>query len=185
MAKLRAGVVVAPMLAVLVVGCSSDSGGSGDDELTLPSTSPTPTGATDEPTDDAAADISAVEQLHAAYWEALVGVENGGDLDPGSFAGIATDAVIEQDLSRIDSIRGSGHQREGEPVIDNVTVTVDEDEARIESCVNEDDWILVADGEEVPLDKEGPTPRVVIAERTDGAWLISNFLSQEEATLTC
>ncbi|WP_165984518.1 hypothetical protein [Streptomyces sp. YIM 98790] len=188
---MRTRALIGPVLAaVLAVGCSSGEESGKDDAIAgSPAPSSEPTGRPEEPEPpeqpDDAADVAALEQLHADYWAAIVELENGAELKPDPLRGIAADLLIEAQLSRMYPIRNSGHVREGEPVVGNVTVTVEGDAATVESCVDEDDWIIVKDGEEVPLDKTGPGPRVFLAERTDGAWLLTEQRPIEEATITC
>ncbi|WP_165989750.1 hypothetical protein [Streptomyces sp. YIM 98790] len=59
------------------------------------------------------------------------------------------------------------------------------DTARIESCVDEDEWLLLENGEPSELELLGPAPRVFDAERVAGGWLITDTVPAEEASVTC
>lgn len=181
--KKRMATTLLPALtaAALLSGCTSSPGE--DESPILPTESAEET--TPAPGDAEAADIAALERLYGEYWDALIALENGGAVEADPFEGIATPTVIEQILNRVLPIRDSGHRREGEPLIQDVAVTVQGDEARIEACVDEDAWAMVQDGEEVPIEKEGAMPRVAAAERSGGVWLIKDLLPQEKALITC
>jgi hypothetical protein len=176
----RAAVAVLPLLALLAVGCSSDGGG--DDELTLPGAG-TPTA---EPTDEPADDVADLEALYSAYWDVMIELENSEEMPgPEIFDGIAGSELMERQMARVRNIKESGRWRQGEPLVEQVTVEVDGDTAVIQSCVNEDDWEFVYEGETVPLDPQGPKPRVMEADRGEDGWLLGRTLAVEEATISC
>lgn len=172
------------LILATVAGCSSDGGNNED---------PIDTGDTSSPSPDAeggeADDEAELVALYEAYWDAVTASENGEELDPQLFDGITTAGVMEQELGRIGTWKDVGGYREGAPVIENVTVTVDGDTARIEACKNEADWRLFQDGEELedslPESLTVPHPNVVTAERMSGEWLINASLPTDEATISC
>ncbi len=92
-------------------------------------------------------------------------------------------------MGRVSSFKDNGIHREGEPTIDDITVTIDGDTARVEACKNETGWAVIDDGEEVPdavpENLLQPHPNVVTAERVSGEWLINATLPTEGATITC
>ncbi|UED85583.1 hypothetical protein [Streptomyces profundus] len=177
---------VASALALTAAGCSSDDGSDEPIEGV-------DSGSADAGPDDAdgpgAEDTAALTELYERYWAALVTLENEGELDPALFDGITTPGLAEQELLRVSGLIENGLTREGEPLISDVTVSVDGDTARVESCMNQADWPLVSEGEVVPglLPEEltAPHPQVVTAERASGAWLIDATLLTEEATISC
>lgn len=175
-------------MTFLAIGCSSGGGDAGDEELVVPdATAPEDDGGSGsgEGTGQAA-ETAALEQLYLDYWDALVALENGGELDSGLFRGIATPGVAEEQLSRVQPMKQDGIRLEGAPVIDEITVELlSEDEARIESCVDSQGRRAVRDGEEMPIQTAGRSPRVVLAERAPEGWLISEERPSAEAVLAC
>lgn len=183
----RAGLAAGLALTLATVaGCSSDGGDNDEPINTGDQSSASPDAEGGE-----AEDESALVALYEAYWDAMVELQKESDaLDASLLNDVATRAVIEAQLSRIDTYFGQGIFREGAPTIENVTVTVDGDEGRIEACKNEADWPLLKDGEPLeggmPVELTETRPSVVTAERSaDGDWLINATLPVEEATITC
>ena len=173
------------LLLALAAGCSSDSSDSSDDAIEGLATGP----AEEAGNGEAADHTAALTDLYDRYWDALVTLENSGELDPAVFEGIAAPPVAEQELTRVRSYADAGLHRTGEPSVTDVTVTVDGETARVESCASEEDWPMV-DGETVladvvPEELRAPHPHVVTAQLTDGVWLIDGTLPAEEATLSC
>ncbi|WP_139238421.1 hypothetical protein [Streptomyces aidingensis] len=188
----RKGVVAAALTAAVVLtGCSSGDGEPVDDEIAGSATPSGDTGTAAGGGEEAggegsqAQDVAALESLYADYWAALVTMENAEELDPSPLAGIASQELTEQQVSRIRPFKDNGMRRDGEPAVDKVTVTVDGDTARIESCVDEDAWLLLKNGEPADLELLGPAPRVFDAERVEGDWLITDTVPAEEANVTC
>ncbi|AYY12112.1 hypothetical protein EF847_04705 [Actinobacteria bacterium YIM 96077] len=180
--------VIAAVAGALVVlsGCSSD----GDEPAGLDATDDASPTEEVEQADDgeeagAAEDEAMLEELFADFWDAVVAAENGPEVDYELFEGIATDEVIEERLARAREWEELGVHREGEPIIENVTVTVEGDEARIEACRDESEWLVIADGEPVDIETTGLTPNVFTAERDGDGWLINGRLDSSEATITC
>ncbi|WP_165988049.1 hypothetical protein [Streptomyces sp. YIM 98790] len=188
-ARTLAGALAAA--ALRAEGCSSAGDEeSGDDEIAgAEPASPAEndaTGGDQEGEGTAEADTAALEQLYQDYWAALIALENGEDLDPALFEGIATPGVTEEQISRVQPMKDDGIRRVGEPVIDEITVELAPDgSARIQSCAGPEGWTAVRNGEEVPIQSAGRSPRVVLAERASGTWLISEERPSEEATITC
>ncbi|KAB8163821.1 hypothetical protein FH609_019410 [Streptomyces sp. 3MP-14] len=176
--------LAAVLLLALAAGCSSSDSGA-DDEIEGVATGSADEGGGGEQADHEAA----LTELYTGYWDALVGLENSGELDASLFEGIAASRVAEQELTRVRSYADAGLHRSGEPTVENVTVTVDGETARVESCVSEEDWPMV-DGETVlpdviPEELRAPHPHGVTATLTEGSWLIDGTLPAEEATLSC
>ncbi|MFB7761340.1 hypothetical protein [Streptomyces xiamenensis] len=181
----RAGLAAGLALTLATVaGCSSDGGDNDEPIDTGDQSSASPDAEGGEAEDEAA-----LVALYEAYWDAVTASENAEELDARLFDGITTSSVMEQELSRIGTWKDVGGSREGAPVIENITVTVDGDTARIEACKNEADWRLIQDGEELedglPESLTVPHPNVVTAERTSGNWLINASLTTDEATISC
>ncbi|WP_432746190.1 hypothetical protein H7827_16615 [Streptomyces sp. JH002] len=181
----RAGLAAGLALTLATVaGCSSDGGDNDEPINTGDESSASPDAEGGEAEDEAA-----LVALYEAYWDAVTATENGAELDARLFDGITTSSVMEQELSRIGTWKDVGGSREGAPVIENITVTVDGDTARIEACKNEAHWRLIQDGEELedslPESLTVPHPNVVTAERTSGNWLINASLTTDEATISC
>ncbi|MEO3750851.1 hypothetical protein [Streptomyces sp. B6B3] len=187
MRRIQTGLVAGLALLALtgtVSGCSSDDG---DEPIEGAETGP---GSSEESeNDDESAAEAEVADLYLAYWDAVIELENGDELDRSLFDGLATTGVVESEVGRVSAFKDNGVHREGEPTIENVTVTIDGDTARIEACKNEADWRVVDGNGEVPdavpENLQRPHPNVVTAERTDGEWLITATLPTEGATITC
>jgi hypothetical protein len=186
--RIRSGVATGAALLALtatVAGCSSDDEG-GEPIDGAQSGSPEPSQSTDNGNAD---DTAALEDLYADYWDARIELENSEDLDSSVFDGITTSPVKEMELTRLQPFREDGIHRQGEPEIEDVTVSVDGDAARIESCKSEADWQVIQNGEvvpdAVPENLRQPHPYVVSAERSPEGWLITGTVDSEEATITC
>ncbi|RBM22114.1 hypothetical protein [Streptomyces sp. PT12] len=185
MRRIRATLATCLTLAALTagaVGCSSDDEGEpAEIEGTADAADPAGEGG-----GDAEAELT---ELYGRYWDALIELENSTELDNTVFDGIATTGVVETEVGRVSAFKDNDIHRQGEPVIDHVTVTVDGDAARIESCKNEAGWVFIADGEEdpslLPEELTRPSPFGVAAERTDDGWLISQVLHTDETTISC
>ncbi|MBB0228924.1 hypothetical protein [Streptomyces calidiresistens] len=169
--------------AALLSACSG--GGDDADDAALPV--PTPAEETPESEETLSEeDVRALEDLHDRYWAEIIAIENGAPLDGGSLLEFASPDLVEKRLTMVASYHDQGFFREGEPAITDVTVlSVGEDSARVESCVNEDDWPIMADGVEAPIEKRGATPRVFLAELNPEGWILVDQLPQEEAVISC
>jgi hypothetical protein len=181
---------VAALLALTatMAACSSDSEGSEPIDGAETESSPEPSQSPEN--DEDSADIAALEQLYADYWDARIELENSQELDFSLYDGITTEAVVQQEGQLLQQFRNDGIYRQGEPTITDVTVEVTGDAARIESCKNEDGWQVVIDGEvdpdALPDSLRKPHTYLVAAERSGSSWLISRTsLPAEEATITC
>ncbi|MBL1067610.1 hypothetical protein [Streptomyces sp. 7-21] len=189
--RFRAGLVAgAALLAFTGTVTSCSSSGSEDDETIEGAQTEDPgQGGDGDQNGGAEDDVAALEELYDRYWDARVEIENAEELDMSPLEGIATDGEIESQAGRLQPFKDDGIHRRGEPAIENVTVSVEGDTARIEACKNEDGWELVQNGEVVEgalsEDVRAPHTYVVSAERQDGDWLISGTLPREEATITC
>lgn len=178
--------VSALVVTSLAVGCSSGGGASGDEGPAAADTTVSESGGGSGEEQGQAGDTAALEQLYRDYWDALVALEGGEELDPGLFRGIATPGLTEEQMTRVRPMKQNGILREGAPVLGEITVELlSEDEGRIESCVNPEGWKAVQDGEEMPIQSVGRFPGVVLAERTPDGWLISDERPSEEASLSC
>jgi hypothetical protein len=200
MRRIRTGLATGLALLTLTTaaaGCSSSdsNGGDGDgdgngNDQPIEGVVTEPAGP-EGPDADEAADIAALENLYERYWDAMVELENSkGELDPSLLDGIATDDVVESQLSRMSTYKDQGIRRQGEPEFDNVTVEADGETARIQACIDEGNWpFLAPNGEELddPAlgDLDVPQPNIVTAERSSDGWLISGNLAMEEATVSC
>jgi hypothetical protein len=142
---------------------------------------------TETPTSDSGDDVATLEALHDAYWDAFVEASNGPIVDSALFEGVATTGVIERRLGYVQTeLVGRNARRQGEPAISDVAVTIDGDNARIESCVDSTNWTLIVEGEEVPTTSSGPKPFAMTAERGPGSdWLINEVLTTDDAEITC
>lgn len=181
----RAGLAAGLALTLATVaGCSSDGGDNDEPIDTGDQSSASPDAEGGEAEDEAA-----LVALYEAYWDAVTASENGGEIDPALFEGITTDGVMELELSRISRLKDNGIHRDGAPVIDRITVTVDGDTARIEACKSEADWRVIQNGEALETDVvEGlvaPHPHVTTAARTSDTWLINASLPMDEAAISC
>ncbi|QKV69486.1 hypothetical protein HUT13_12345 [Streptomyces harbinensis] len=171
------------LILATVAGCSSDGGNNEE---------PIDTGGSSSPSPDAEGgegDEADLAEFYAAYWDALVELENSEELNVELLDGFVTGELLEGEVSRLRDFRANGLSRSGEPVIEDVTITVDEDTARIESCKSEEGWDVVTGGEVIPnvVPEEllAFHPYVVTLERTSEGWLINETLPQEEATISC
>ncbi|MCE7083313.1 hypothetical protein [Streptomyces sp. ST2-7A] len=173
------------VVAVTAALLSACSGGGDADDAALPV--PTAEEETSEPEETLSEeDIRALEELHDRYWTEIIAIENGAPLDGGPLLEFASPDLAEEELSMISTYHDEGFFRVGEPEITGVTVfPVDEDSAQVESCVNEDDWPIMAEGVEAPIEKRGATPRAFLAERTSEGWILASHVLQEEAEISC
>jgi hypothetical protein len=198
MRRIRTGLATGLALLTLTTaaaGCSSSdsTGGDGDGNdqpiegvVTEPAG---PEGTEDDTEGSEDPAVAALKDLYDAYWDTVIELENGGRLDVAVFDGIATPGVAEDEVGRLHPFRDDNIHREGEPTIDNVTVTIDDDTARIQSCKSEAGWNFFRNDDEltgiIPDEARRPHPFVVSAERTSGEWLINGTLRPQEATITC
>ncbi|MDT0341797.1 hypothetical protein [Streptomyces litchfieldiae] len=188
----RTGTTLATFLATVALTTAAISGCSSSDGRDEPEEpiEGVQTESAEPAEDDAAAAETELADLYDRYWAAVVQLENGAELDPALFDGITTQRVTESELVRVRAFRDNGIQRAGEPVIENVTIEVDGESARIESCKNEADWdVVTSEGEAIPgvVPEEllVPHPHIVTAERSADGWLISETLAMEEARISC
>lgn len=176
------------VVGLALVGTLAMSGcGNGDEpevESTLPASEPTTTTTTVAPDPDLAA-AETITAVYHQWWEAVIQAENEGLIDAGPFEGLATNVVIDRQLLSVRTNAKDGILRVGEPTVSEPVVTVNGDAARVEGCVDESTWGAEKDGEPLPSDTRGPTPRVFDFVRQDDTWIVSERLPQEEATITC
>ncbi|WP_146057070.1 MULTISPECIES: hypothetical protein [unclassified Streptomyces] len=140
----------------------------------------------DDSADPDGRDRADLESLYAAYWRAMVELENA-DVMPGPelFDGITASELLERQMARVEQLKRSGHARAGEPVVERVSVEVRGDEAIIQACVDESGWELRREGEPVPVTDAGPSPRVMAADLTPQGWRLARTEPVESATITC
>lgn len=192
-------VVLLGACAIAVTSCSEDggdpgpgSGASGTQEVTAdPTSTESPTAPTESRTtppdaDPTGSDTADLEALNARYWDVFTDLQNNPRVEPGVYDGVATRGVVEEDLAYIRTeLIENGLHREGGPEVGNVTITVDGDTATLEMCIDETDWIVIKDGEEVEFDL-GVTATGMRADRSSGRWLISDVaLPKGELNVTC
>lgn len=172
------------VVGIALVGALTMSGcGNGDEpEAESPTAAESATTAAPDPDEAAAQDIAAV---YHRWWDAVVQAENEILLDAVPFEGLATNLVIDQQLVSVRQYAEDGIHRVGQPTVSEPVVTVDGDTARVEGCVDESTWGAERNGDPLPADTRGPTPRVFDFVRQDGTWIVSERLPQEEATITC
>lgn len=183
-AGLRIAAVAGFVLAVST--CSSDIDAMPE---TAPPTAAAPTDSSPAPTptptpvEDDEAELAA---LFLAYWDSVADLWNDPRLEPEVLADVATDARTEAVLTYVHSelIENSAHRR-GEPEFGEITVTLDGESAVVEACLDQSEWKLIANGNEVPVDLSEVRPSVVTAIRIDDSWLIEDALGHEEASITC
>lgn len=190
----RVSAAAALAVAVALGGCGSDSDNAPDGlDATDDPASEASTPATDEPRDEAQdgdegtdADEEALLELFDEFWAAAVASENGPDTDPALFEDVAGPDLIEERVARAREWEELGFHREGEPALEHVTVRVNGDEARIEFCRDEQEWLVLDDeGEPFDVETSGFTANVMTAERSDDKWLFMDLAGPSEATITC
>ena len=174
------------VVGLALVGTLAISG-CGNDEPEVESRSPAaePSTTTTTATDPDVAAAEAITAIYHQWWDAVIQAENEGLIDAGPFEGLATNVVIDRQLLSVRTNAKDGILRVGEPTVSEPVVTVDGDTARAEGCVDESTWGAEKDGEPLPSDTRGPTPRVFDFVRQDGTWIVSERMPQEEATITC
>ncbi|PSK99776.1 hypothetical protein CLV30_11779 [Haloactinopolyspora alba] len=133
-----------------------------------------------------AADIAAVRQVHAEYWDAVITSENRPTTaDRSLFDGIATGAAVETQLADVGSLKEDGIRRLGAPTLGEPAITVDGDSATVEVCVDSSTWGAAVGDTTAPPQTPHPRPSVVALERTDETWLVTEQIPSDEATITC
>jgi hypothetical protein len=179
----RAALLVA--LAVGLAACGDDDpapaqdlGGDSSSDATVDDTE-------SSAVPDVAADVAALEELHADFWNARIRSHNGPLLDADLYDGITTPEFAEVQLGYVQSqLITHDFHRAGQPKVSDVTATVDGDRARIEACIDQRSWRVVAAGEEVEVDLS-ISPQVLRATRTGQGWRLTEQLPSKRADLTC
>jgi len=167
---------VGALVVVALAACSQEAAPQAPAPTTsAPTASPTATGAADE---------TAVRDVVAKYVDAMVTMENSAQVDPAPMHGIATDTVANAEAKRVKDLVDQGIHREGRPTLGEATVTVDGDSARYEVCMDQDDWVGVLGDQKAGSDY-GPLPTGWTLTRTDGDWLVSATIPQEQVRVTC
>jgi hypothetical protein len=165
--------------AVILVACDA----AGEEPTGLNTSPPATTETTspaETPTNDSGDDVATLEALNEQYWDVFTNLQNNPRIDAEAYDGIAGGLVVERDLGYIRAqLVDNELHREGAPEISNVAVTVDGDAARIEMCVDETEWPVFKDDEELDFNL-GISATAVTAERTSEQWLISEILLSEE-----
>ncbi|MQS08294.1 hypothetical protein [Streptomyces alkaliphilus] len=169
------------MAAALLSACSG--GGDGADDTALP----VPTAAEETPEPEETSEEEELEKVFRSYWAAVVEAEAKPEPPtPDMLDGIATDDVRELEFNRIRNLKESGHLREGEVEVGDVTVVLEgEGRALVQACVDSTNWDLFREGEKVELGNQGIGPSVVRAESVDEGWLISEIRLFDEVTISC
>ncbi|WP_049567072.1 hypothetical protein [Streptomyces sp. SBT349] len=169
-------------LTTAVAGCSSEDEPE-DIDGTVDAAEPS-----GEESGDAEAEAE-LTALYGRYWDAMTALENATEMDSAALDGIATTGVVETQLGRVSAFKDNDIHRQGEPVIESVTVAVDGDAATIQSCKSEADWAFLENGEVnpalLPEELMEPHPYVVGAERSEDGWLISRIMRNDQATISC
>ncbi len=167
-------------LAVGLGGCSG-----GDEPAGLETTPPPATTATTTPPSTDEQDTAAIRDVYTGYWDALVDSENGPDADPALFDGVATGAVVEEQMARVANMVDEQQRRIGEPEIGEVQVSVDGDDATAEACVDQRPWGVVVQEQTQPPLEVAPGPVGVRLQREGDGWLIVARIPVAEATISC
>lgn len=175
---LRRGSVILTLFAALAIaGCSDDDPEPAETLTPAPTLTPTP--------DATAEAIAQITDVYDQWWDATIAATNAGSLDPAPFEGIASDIAINEQLLVVRQLNDGGITRSGEPEVAEPQITVDGETARVEGCVDESGWAVTVDGEEMPADDRGATPRVFDYANQNGTWVVAALVAQQEATITC
>lgn len=182
--KKRMATTLLPALtaAALLSGCTSSPG---EDESPI-----LPTESAEETTpasgDAEAADIAALERLFRDYNAAIAELDASPEVNMSVFDGIANDEVRETHLGRTQSLKNLGLRVEGEFTVSGLMVELGGDAARVQGCVNADAReVLDENGDVVPAEHTDSDASLVLAERAEGGWLITEDRGAEGATVTC
>lgn len=168
----RSAFVVALLTVAAATGCTGDESPPLEEETA------------------SAEDLKAVEELYLAYWDSVVQAEAELDADPSRFEAVMTPDAINDYVAFLQGMVDNNLFRDGEPVIDDVTVEIHRDYAIAQGCVDASRWLLGSrDGTRVrQILEPGPQPHAVAVRRQDdGSWLIDQtpYQSEEEATIKC
>lgn len=181
-----ARVVVSALATAGVVLAAAACSGESDEPTGLEtSAAPSETAAPTTTEDPDAAAVAAIEAQYQRYWDVVIASENELDESYEELKTVATELIAQTQVADVRGLVDTGVTRDGAPVIGPPQVTVDGDTARVESCVDEDEWNVYQNGEPLEHDLLGPQPRVFDFERVDGQWLVSERVDQSEATITC
>lgn len=171
------GAVVA--VGVMVSSCTDEA--PDDDPVALPTSAESSPAAT--PSDDA--HISEIEDVYDRFWDAVIRSENTAEENYDSFAGLAAEIIIQEQVARIRGMQGNEIHREGAPERTDRTVVVDGSTARVEECVDEAPWTTWQGDKQLEVDDRGSLARVFDLELVEGQWLITDRVDMDEATLQC
>ena len=139
--------------------------------MALPTSAESSPAAT--PSDDA--HISEIEDVYDRFWDAVIRSENTAEENYDSFAGLAAEIIIQEQVARI----------RGAPERTDRTVVVDGSTARVEECVDEAPWTTWQGDKQLEVDDRGSLARVFDLELVEGQWLITDRVDMDEATLQC
>lgn len=170
----RSILVLLFVVTVSLVGACAGPGGE----------PPVSVGASLTTTPTSTVDEVAVERVFRAYLAGVVEMENSGDLDPAPLYGLTTDEVAGEQATRVMEHADIGVHREGAPKLGDPVITVDGDEALLEVCMDQDDWIGVR-GDQRIVRNDGFLPRGYLLSRSEGRWLVSGIVPRVQVKLTC
>lgn len=162
---------------IITLGLALSACSGSDSEPTDDVVQPT----TEATVDPAVADQQALETLVTDFWAVRTSSQNNGDTSPEQFVGLLSDAMIEVETGTLADYEELKVVRVGAPEITAVEATASGDEGRLLACVNEDEWTAEEDGKPVQLSQDGPKAWGAVAARLGDSWIITDFLSGDEA----
>jgi hypothetical protein len=127
----------------------------------------------------AAATEAQILDAYHGYWHATVAAQRGNP-DRVLFVGNTGEKLTEQEIAQATYYQKYEIVRQGEPSFSHLTVTVHGDTADVWACVDNSKWIVPEATGAAP----GVLPTGLHLERTDGTWLVTEYLKLPSA-LTC
>lgn len=130
----RAAALLAFSAAVAVTAaCTS---GPADEGAASPSVTESVTASATPTSGPDPAVVAAVTDVMGRYIDAIVQMENSGQVDPAPLRDIAGPDIIDVEVKRVADMVQQGIHREGAPTLGEPVVTVNGDVARYEACMN-------------------------------------------------
>lgn len=166
-------------LVLVVAGCTPGS----EPEPSSTPTPSTPSVSTSPTPDDAQAE-AAVSDVVARFVDAMVAMENSGEVDPAPMYGIASDDVAKAESARVKDLVDQGIHREGRPTLGEPTITVDGSTARYEVCMDQDKWVGVYEDQKLGTNY-GPLPTGWELTLVGDAWTVTATVPDAEVSITC